>query len=95
MNGGEHDETRTVRSLQSTRHEIGLMGMMNCGDGEFELVRDLVSAVSRTTPLPNYLHRAAHPNKIVKVDSLIAVGVDLRGRSVSNQKWSERDRASP
>ena len=71
------------------------MGMMDCGDGELELVCNLVSAVSRTTSLPRYLHRAAHPNKIVKIDGLVAVGVDLCGRPVSIQKWSERDRASP
>ena len=40
MNGGERDETRTVRRLHSIRHEVGLMGMMDCRDGELELVRE-------------------------------------------------------
>ena len=55
MNGGEYDEMHTVRGLQSIRHEIGLMGMMDRRDGELELVRNLVSAVSRTTSLLSYL----------------------------------------
>ena len=55
MNGGEYDEMHTVRGLQSIRYEIGLMSMMNCRDGELELVRNLVSAVSRTTSLLSYL----------------------------------------
>ena len=77
------DDKRTVGGLENIRYEISLMRMMKGSDREFELVRDLVSAVSHTTPLPSYLHRAAHPNKIVKVDSLVAVGVDLCGRPVS------------
>ena len=89
------DDERTVGGLESIRYEIGLMRMMKGSDREFELVRDLVSAVSHTMPLPSYLHRAAHPNKIVKVDSLVAVRVDLRGRPVSIEKSCERDRASP
>lgn len=65
----------TIRPFENVRNQISFTSMVECGNGEFELVRQLavVDVIDRISRNRNF----AYPDQIIQVEGFVTVDVDL------------------
>ena len=68
----------TVGGLERVWHEVRLVGVVEGGDRELELIADLTCLVrQKPSPYCKLKARGTHPDEIVQVNSLVTMRMNL------------------